>query len=231
MAGQEEWSSRRSRAPVAKGSKRRRTEFGLSAWLRLCHRTSRSGTQTPRARRVLGLTLALVGVILTGASARARSRHPPIQAEVHARGRRTSGAARQVSRHRHPQPSRAPDAGTLGRDRQGDGRAAPAGAGESQRGHRCAPAERPSRSLPTVPRPIAWCSSRTSTSPTLDQPGYGARAAARLEADLKAGARGTEDLQELRLVGEARQWRSRHGGRSRVRPRVADLRATAACPC
>ena len=49
------------------------------------------------------------------------------------------------------------------------------------------------------PAPTAWWCSRTSISPIVDVPGYGRRAAARLEADVAAGARGLKIFKNLGL--------------------------------
>ena len=59
----------------------------------------------------------------------------------------------------------------------------------------------------------------------IDAPGYGRRAAARLEADIAAGARGSEDLQESGSEREARERRARAARRRRARSGVGRLRA------
>ncbi len=64
----------------------------------------------------------------------------------------------------------------------------------------------------------------------LDQPGYGARAAARLEADLKAGARGLKIFKNFGLSVKRANGARVAGGRPRVRSGVADLCATYSVP-
>ena len=122
--------------------------------------------------------------------------HPRVQAEVHARRSRAPGAAGEVPGHRRPQPPLAAHARRLRAGRPRHGRAEPACAREPQWRHRRGPeADARARSR-RAPRPTAWWCSRTSISGISISPGYGRRAAARLEADIAAGARGLEDLQE-----------------------------------
>ncbi len=204
--------------------KRRRTEFGLSAWLRLCYRTSDSEPRLRAPRRLLGLTLALAGLVTGAASAQdlgirqykpkstlvvaehpvPRAKYPVIDIHSH-HGRLTPERWAEVVKEMDGQHLQ-----VLVNLSGGTGARLEAGL----------------KIVADSPAPDRMVFFANLDFSDLDQPGYGARAAARLEADLKAGARGLKIFKNFGIVGEARRGRSRAGGRSRVRPGVADLRAT-----
>ena len=74
-------------------------------------------------------------------------------------------------------------------------------------------------------------SSRTSTSTGIDEPGWGERAAAQLERDVKHGARGAEDLQEPRADGEGHAAASAFPWTIRASTRSGRSAASSGSPC
>ena len=236
MAALEEWSSppcRRAKDRAADGG----TEFGLR---RRCG-SSLAFAQFPAVvRRIRSCRRPLPSMtpsrLSLGAPARRaaapRPRRPgdgaapecpgPPSREYKPRPRWSAAApdaAGEVPGHRHPQPPAHADQRRSSSTRScGHGRPQPARAREPERRRRasgCGGDSRPSQAAVTR---TGWCCSPTSTSREVGTPGWGAKAAAQLEADVKAGALRPEDLQGPRPAHQEGRRHAAAARRPRTRP-------------